>query len=256
MIPGRRCWVVASGVIVALGACDNLENPTSVNPPRLVVHAVFDTHSSAQTILVYRARTGDETSDTPVSGAEVSVRMPDGAREAAVSFDDSTGHCCIPGAYVLLERALPGAHYALSVRTPAGEEVSGVTTVPTAPAQLLFSPPFAPFDPLRDTVRLSWPRVPGARSYEVLVSSHAAQYRTFTDTAVSLPGTLLTITGDTVFPVHSSITVLVSAVDSNYYDYYRAQTDPFAGVPPGHLSGALGVFGSVAPILAQAVQVR
>jgi hypothetical protein len=98
--------------------------------------------------------------------------------------------------------------------------------------------------------------VQGARSYEVIVRSDTAEYRIFTDTTVSLPGTLLTFAGYMVFPPLSDVTILVSAVDTNYYDYYRTQTDPFAGVPPGHLAGALGVFGSVAPILLEPVRVR
>jgi len=31
-------------------------------------------------------------------------------------------------------------------------------------------------------------------------------------------------------------------VDVNYYDYYRSQSDPFAGAAPSHLVGAVGVF--------------
>jgi hypothetical protein len=50
--------------------------------------------------------------------------------------------------------------------------------------------------------------------------------------------------------------VTVSAVDVNYYDYYRAQSDPFAGAPPSHLTGAVGVFGAYVPMLGGQLQVR
>jgi hypothetical protein len=111
---------------------------------------------------------------------------------------------------------------------------------------------------LRDTLRLSWPRVPGARSYELLLRSHrfGDEYRIFTDTTVLIPGTALTLTGDEILPAGASVDVMVSAVDANYYDYYRSQSDPFAGAAPSHLTGAMGVFGSVAPILVTELQVR
>jgi hypothetical protein len=42
----------------------------------------------------------------------------------------------------------------------------------------------------------------------------------------------------------------------NYYDYYRAQSDPFAGAAPSHLVGAIGVFGAVVPLLLTELQVQ
>jgi hypothetical protein len=98
--------------------------------------------------------------------------------------------------------------------------------------------------------------VSGARSYELFIGAHGRiLYRTFVDTAVVIPGAALTIEGDHVFP-RTELDVLVTAVDVNYYDYYRAQSDPFAGAAPSHLTGAVGVFGSVVPILATQLQVR
>ena len=52
------------------------------------------------------------------------------------------------------------------------------------------------------------------------------------------------------------VRVIVSAVDQNYYDYYSTQSDPFAGPAPGHLAGAVGVFGSIAPIVSLQLTVR
>jgi hypothetical protein len=172
-----------------------------------------------------------------------------------------SGECCIPGEYEIeAPGAIPmvasGGTYSLHVRTPSGEEVSGTTTIPASGA---FSvPAVTVFFRLRDTLRLSWPRVPGARSYEVVIQSErsGAVYRTFTDTAVAIAGTALTIAGDEVFYAGDDVAVMVSAVDANYYDYYRAQSDPFAGVAPSHLIGAVGVFGSLVPILGAQLRVR
>ena len=71
-----------------------------------------------------------------------------------------------------------------------------------------------------------------------------------------IPGTALTLTGDEILPAGASVDVMVSAVDANYYDYYRSQSDPFAGAAPSHLTGATGVFGSLAPILVTELHVR
>src|SRR5207248_7671573 len=139
------------------------------------------------------------------------------------------------------------ATYSLHVITTSGEEVSGTTTIPLAGLNSTTLTPTSVFDRLRDTLRLSWRRVQGARSYELLLRSFG-MYRTFTDTSVALPGTALTIQGDMVFPT-GPMSVFVTAVDENYYDYYRAQSDPFAGAAPSHLIGAIGVFGSSVPIL-------
>jgi hypothetical protein len=59
-----------------------------------------------------------------------------------------------------------------------------------------------------------------------------------------------------VFPLGARMEVWVIAVDVNYYDYYRAQSDPFAGAAPSHLSGAVGVFGSLAPIIFGQIDIR
>jgi len=40
----------------------------------------------------------------------------------------------------------------------------------------------------------------------------------------------------------------VRVVDENYYEYYRRVTDPLSGAAPSRLTGAAGVFGSVAPV--------
>ena len=245
-----RVFLVSAAAMTALMAsCRNLDSPTAANQSQLVVQGVMDTHTSEQMVLIYRARTGAPlaigaiSNEQPVLDASVEVTLPNGDRMIAKSEQD--------GSYDFMPEAdgldvTQGGTYVLHVRTAEGEEVNGSTTVPTPPphVQGLFRRPLVR---ARDTLRLSWPRVPNARAYEVLVGNTG--YRTFTDTAIAIPGTALTIAGDMVFPPGVFVDVVISAVDVNYYDYYRAQSDPFAGAPPSHLAGAVGVFGAIAPIL-------
>lgn len=262
-----RPWRAITGgvfLFVSPAACMNLEDPAPSSQPILVVHAVLDTWALSRNVLVYRARTGARDTnavivagDEPVAGALVTITPPNGSPIAAARLADSSGACCVPGEYLFNSGLvlIPGGTYSLHVRTASGEEVSATTTIPQAPQ--LMGLAVKDFLRLRDTLRLSWPRVPGARSYEVILSSRSlGLYRTFTDTTVVLPGTTLTLDGDMVFPAGDRVGVLISAVDANYYDYYRAQSDPFAGVAPSHLTGAVGVFGSIAPILVTALEVR
>jgi hypothetical protein len=247
-----------------LGGCNDLEAPAPAQQGRLVVHAVLDAGASRQIVLVHRARTGTPNSvtggfsdDDPVDDAIVTITAPDGTVMSGSRFGDDSGACCIPGIWEI-DPGLAGVDvraggtYTLHVRTGLGEEVTGKTTVP-APSQRVGVTPRL-FFRARDTLRLSWPRLAGAFSYEVIVRSQF-EYRLFTDTSVAIPGNRLSISGDEVFRTGPA-DVLVSAVDENYYDYYRSQSDPFAGAAPSHLIGAVGVFGSIAPLLEAPLNVR
>lgn len=260
------------GVIVAvlLAGCRNLEDPAASQQTRLVVHGVLDLTDDVQTVLVYRARTGlpdtvDGThmsDDEPVADAQVTITAPDGTTSDAWRRGKTSGECCEPGIY-LFERALDGptitagGTYTLRIRTPLGEEVTGTTTIPKGPSALAV-PSAHVFFRLRDTLRLSWQRVPQAASYEIIIRmpQFGDEYRTFADTSFTIAGTALTIAGDEVFQSGEEVEVVVSAVDVNYYDYYRSQSDPFAGAAPSHLTGAVGLFGSIAPIFHTVLQVR
>ena len=255
---------------VLLAACRNLEAPAPSQQTRLVVHGVLSLGSPDQEILVYRARTGLPDTvgrtgvgdDEPVVDAKVTMTAPDGTTSAAARPGNPSGECCEPGIY-LFEKALggptitAGGTYRLRIRTPLGEEVTGTTTIPEGPSALTV-PSVHVFFRLRDTLRLSWPRVPGAASYEIIIGmpQFGDEYRTFADTSFTMAGTALTIAGDDIFQAGQEVDVVVSAVDVNYYDYYRSQSDPFAGAAPSHLTGAVGLFGSIAPIFHTVLQVR
>lgn len=263
-----RMWVVAIAALLLAG-CTNLEAPAASQATRLVVHAIVDMQASDQTVLVYRARTGlpnaveggDLTDDEPVGDALVSITGPDGTTLTADRLFNPTGDCCLAGVYLFPSSpvGLPltsGGTYTLRIRTSIGEDVTGTTTMP-GPAQLRLESPRI-FFRLRDTLQLSWPRVPGAAGYEVIIQlpQFGQEYRTFADTSFSLAGTALTIAGDEIFARGQDANVVVSAVDANYYDYYRSQSDPFAGAAPSHLTGAVGVFGAIVPIFAMQLRVR
>jgi hypothetical protein len=137
--------------------------------------------------------------------------------------------------------------------------VSGHTTIPnTTPVSLA-----APEQRLRledDTVHIRWTRVPAARGYEVAVLGVRpgifVPTAFFADTSVDLTANSQTMGGDRLFTPSLMHKVAVSAVDSNYYDYYRRESDTFTGVGLiSHLEGADGMFGSIVPIAARLLNV-
>jgi len=158
---------------------------------------------------------------------------------------------------------IPGAVYSLRVVTSTGELATGTTTVPGVGPGSFDSTNVPTFFSTRDTLRLDWSRVPGAKSYYVAISGRQnlgakgvldiERYFTFADTSLTLPGTMkwFWFDEDRVFIPSDTITVVVAAVDDNYYTYYHVFVDPFAGAPPTRLTGAIGVFGSLVPLIRQ-----
>ena len=238
--------------IVACVPTDPIPEPEEI----LIVEAVLDLGIAEQTILLRSIGGSVAGSGQPARGAAVSILTPEGAElraeEAEAGF--------FPSRYVVdLARhgatLLPGATYALRVVTAGGREASGTTTVPLA-SPVAETSEVQEFSRSRDTLRASWPRVPGARSYYVAVNGTVRfapgfsrlNYHAFVDTTMSLPGTLEQLDGDPAFTPFDTATVVVAAVDDNFYTYYHANVDPFAGAPPSRLRGAVGVFGALIPI--------
>jgi hypothetical protein len=268
--PARK-WRRGAAVLLVLAfACRDLESPIDPGRRQLVVHAVLDASLPVQYVIVERARTGEYSStevieQEPVLGATVTITGPDGPALTGVESrnaprDDVNFAPAFPVVVyrVSLDRPLvTGGTYRLSIRTPLGEEVTGTTTIPSVkPFQVSDSVVIRSFFRQQDTLRLSWPHVEGAGGFQVNTYASYTRYVTFSDTAVSLPGLMRTIDNEPVFPHGSNMAVIVSAVDSAYYEYYRVQSDPFAGIPPGRLRGAVGVFGSVVPFLAVGLNVN
>jgi hypothetical protein len=104
---------------------------------------------------------------------------------------------------------------------------------------------------------LAWPRVAGASAYDVAISSARSSFEAFSDTTIVLLGTARSSDGTDAFLSGLVHHVVVSAVDANYYDYYRRGSDFLTGAGPiVHLSGAIGVFGSIVPLGSGTLTVR
>jgi hypothetical protein len=184
------------------------------------------------------------------SDAIVTLTTPSGAilfaQEDKTQFF-LTGHGVyrfgLPGS--ALER---NGTYRLSVRTQAGEVLRAETVVPGG-----VSPELADvrtFDRSGDALVIEWPETPGARAYYVRVETPFGPRAFFTDgTRVRLSGDLRNIDLDAlprVFIPGFGQVVTVSAVDSNYYDWFRTHNDALSGRGViNRVTGGLGVFGSI-----------
>jgi hypothetical protein len=95
-----------------------------------------------------------------------------------------------------------------------------------------------------------WNRTPLARSYGVRVETPFGPFFLFTDsTHFRMTGDVRNLfAGDLqrVFIPGFRQDMLVAAVDSNFYDYYRTNNDPFTGSGIiSRVNGGLGLFGSL-----------
>jgi hypothetical protein len=138
--------------------------------------------------------------------------------------------------------------YHLSVRTTRGEVLTAETSVPGGVAAAVAEPRV--FDRAGDTVVIEWPASAGARSYFVRIETPFGPRSFFTDsTRLRLTGELRNIEVDglpRVFIPGFPQAVTVSAVDSNYYDWYRTHNDALSGTGlVNRVHGGLGVFGSL-----------
>jgi hypothetical protein len=250
---------VAAGVVLALGAACVERQP--LEPARgntLVVHAVLDPSSRDQTVAVQIAR-GTEANIERVTGATVILALPDGRRMQAIA---DTGQALF-GYHFPLDRLgfelVPGATYGLEIHVPDGRTVTGHTTIPRSAPVSLDAAEEEFF--VRDTLRMRWSRVPAARGYEVSVLVVGDRFETldsfFADTAVDLTTTSVGSTGNTLLSRGRTNHLAVTAVDTNYFDYYRRESDIFTGVGLiTHLEGADGLFGSLVPIGARVLSVH
>lgn len=219
---------------------------------------MLDAAATVQYVLVERAHAGTFKGKStlagnaePVSGATVTITTPSGTVLLATE-DPSTVSGAVLGLYrIELDRygitRLATGGYTLSVTTSQSEHVTGTTTLfADAPAPIQSTMQTAR---PTDTIHVGWSPVAGARSYEARVTSpNLDPYVVFGDSAIDIPTVARTLTNDPVFPLASTATVVVSAVDENYYEYYRSVADPIAGSPPSRLEGGLGVFGAIVPL--------
>jgi Domain of unknown function (DUF4249) len=279
----RRAALVRLGAVTlcVAAACTFDEKAIAVQPPQVVVHAVLDPGTQEQEVLVERTLSGsmdirkdqrfdpedpiNTGSGIPVSGAEVTITGPDGTLtgfEAPVtgrSPSYSSGRYLVVfggGGSPPLRRA---GRYQLRVRTPDGAVVTGTTVVPDI-APVGVGARLDLFNRDRDSLRLTWRSVAGARAYFVRVESPFGAFLLFTDsTHITLDGDLRNYFATSlqrVFIPGFRQRVSVAAVDSNFFDYYRSRNDPFTGSGIiNNLEGGIGLFGAAVNISARTLDV-
>lgn len=252
---------------LASSACQ-LET-VSVPPttPSVVVHAVLNPSATSQVVLLERTLTGAvqvpdpqfnpndpivsaggipidgaiveiiDSSGTAVSGVEDSRVLPNGLGRGVYRVP-------IVGGLLRL-----GERYQLHVRTPQGEEVTAFTRVP-APEVTTTGGLTRTVNRDRDTVEVAWAAALKTRAYGVRVESPFGPFFLFTDSLhVRLTPDLRNLfNGDLrhvlVPGFHQDM--LVAAVDSNFFDYYRTNNDPFTGAGiVSRVQGGTGLFGSL-----------
>ena len=260
-----RSWVsVITGLLATGCEFDRVGIPRT--EAFVAMHAVLSPSAATQAVLLERTRNGSvfiiappfDLADPVVSdegiaetGALVRLITPAGdtlvAREDNLVRGDNKGR----GIYrvALHGRELQrGAAYRLVVQTTRGETLTAETAVPGGDADTLRDG--ARFDRSRDTIALSWSSADGARAYFVRIETPFGPRSFFTN------GTSLRLTGDLrntdvdelprVFFPGVPQAVTVSAVDSNYYDWYRSSNNTLTGAGLiDRVEGGLGVFGSL-----------
>jgi hypothetical protein len=260
------------GAFVALASvgCTFDEHAVGVQPQQVVVHAVLDPGAPTQEVLLERTLTGTVTINynirfdpldpintgdgIPIAGAQVSITGPDGTliglERKYTGKPDSygTGRYEIQAGLGNKVPIRPGAVYLLNVRSPEGAVVTGTTVVPNA-APVIPGLTLDAFNRDRDTLRLTWNKVPGARTYGARVESPFGAFLIFSDTTnLMFPGNFRNLFAGNLqklfIPGFQQIST-VYAVDTNYFDYYRSRNDPFTGSGIiNRLHGGIGLFGA------------
>jgi hypothetical protein len=276
-----RAALFTLSLLALLASGCEIEKVAIDRPPQmLALHGMLSATAPSQVVLLERTRNGSVQLIAPPfdladpigsdegiaeTGASMTLQSPSG--ELFTASEDNTTRVdgkgqgiyrfSVPGS--ALQRNAP---YRLTVRTAAGATLTAETSVPggTAAEDPGGFPPDVLFDRSRDTVDIRWTGVPGARSYFVRVETPYGPLSFFTEsTFVRLPGTLRN-TDVTSLP-HVFIpgfpqTVTVSAVDSNYYDWYRTRNDAISGEGlVNRVQGGIGVFGSLVRLQLQTVHV-
>lgn len=269
----RLSWCAAA---LLVAGCELDETVIPRPAPGLALHGVLSASAASQVVLLERTRTGRVNPVAPAfdledpigsdsgiaeSGATMTLVAPDGttltAAEDNTTRIDQKGH----GVYRF---SLPGAllvrngTYRLVVRSSTGEVLAAETSVPDGVA--VTKATFDALDRTSDTLQLSWPASPTARSYFVRIETPYGPRSFFTEsTHVRLPGLLRNADVEELphvfFPGFLQA-VTVSAVDSNYYDWFRSHSDEISGEGLiDRVAGGSGVFGSLVRLVFDSISV-
>lgn len=271
------------------GGCELEQVTVTETEPRAVVHAVLNGDATQQVVLVEEMLTGRVAPDSqraftpldpiasaggvPISEATVHVGRVGG--DSVLAAED--GHqgrgtgvyrlssTTTEGSFSSTLSLVPGARYFIRVRTTDGRMVSGETTLPGRPAGVDpgegSTATASRFNRTTDTVRLRWTGAPAARTYAIRLETPFGPFAFFNDeTRFDIAGSLRNIlaTGlPSAFWPGFAQRLTLAAVDTNFYDYYRSNNDPFSGTGLiNRLEGGVGLFGALMPIEARTLLVR
>jgi hypothetical protein len=236
--------------------------------PTLVVHGVLNPSAPNQVILLERTLTGAvRAPDTSFDAADPIITAGGIAiSNATVEIIDSTGRVTrgvedktVPanngkgaGVYrVPISGAalVPGARYQLHIRTLDGEDVTASTRVPNPPIRM-GGGLTRTFNRDHDVFATQWVAAPMARAYAVRIETPFGPFFLFTDSlSFRTDGqlrNLFSVDLERVFIPGFRQDIIVAAVDSNFYNYYRTNNDPFTGAGIiNSINGGLGMFGAL-----------
>jgi hypothetical protein len=254
-------------VLLAVGGCELGTVSVPPTTPTVVVHAVLNP-SAAPIVFLERTLTGAvhvpdpgffnpndpiaSAGGIPISGALVEITDSSGTGTLGVEETAFQPNGQGRGVYVVPMPAGAirlGQRYKLHVHTQEGEDVTAFTRVPL-PEVSSTGGLTRTLNRDHDTLNISWDASPKARAYAMRVESPFGPFFLFTDSLhVRLTGDLRNLFSSDLQRVlipgfHQDI--LVAAVDSNFFDYYRTTNDPFTGAGIiSRINGGLGLFGSL-----------
>lgn len=261
-----------------VGACEIGTVDIAKTTPTVVVHAVLNPSTPNQVVLVERTLTGaakipDTTFDAadpivsaggiPISGAIVEIldsagRATRGVEDKTVASNNGKGagvyRVPIPGPGLVL-----GTRYQLHIHTAEGEDVTAFARIPK-PAVRASGGFTRTFNRDHDMLQAQWAASAMTRAYALRIESPFGPFFLFTDSlSFRTTGDLRNLFSndlERVFIPGFRQDMLVAAVDSNFYDYYRTQNDPFTGAGIiSRVNGGLGMFGALVTLNAGTVTV-
>lgn len=264
----RRALVALALAAAGFGAACDLGTVTVPRTaPSVVVHAVLNATAPNQVVLVERTLTGAITipdtmfnpNDPIVSAGGIPID------DATVEIVDSTGTVFrgvedkvvlangqgsgvyrVPLAGNLLRL---GERYQLRVHTPDGNDLTAFTRVPH-PEVSSTGGLSRTFNRDHDTLVVTWKAAAATRAYALRIESPFGPFFMFTDSLdFALTGDARNLFANDlqhVFIPGFRQDLIVAAIDSNFFDYYRTNNDPFTGAGIiSRINGGLGLFGSM-----------
>lgn len=255
-------------MLLGLAGCVVQDRVSPMESDELIVHSVLDPSSIDQYVVVQKT-SGYSRAQAGETNARVSITDADGHEYRADAVVDSTYYRVtygMPRVRVVYRIAgatygnwlRPNTRYDLLVLVGAADTVRASTVTPNVTSIGNVSSTAQPFRRMLDTLRLEWSPANDVVIYEVGIQSAVGSwYSMFAQRAAAIPGTASTVNGGRAFIAGQMHDVVINAVDRNYFDYYRASSDQFTGAGAiVHMTGASGVFGSIARVGARRLDVQ